>query len=243
MNSRYSILWVVSVILLSCSVMGGDSESLIGKTEAQITEKMGEPKSVMDMGDYRVLGYPGVMVEIRNGKVVKTSAAVVPSPDTTPSSSATPSKSEATESSTSSTSAAEEGAVLELSFTAVDGTQVDLKNYRGKVVLVDFWATWCGPCVGEIPHVLEAYKKYHSQGFEVIGISLDKDKGKLTSFLAEKGMTWPQYFDGKGWNNEISKKHGINGIPAMWLIDKQGRVASKNARKDLDKVVAQALAQ
>ncbi len=75
---------------------------------------------------------------------------------------------------------------------------LSLAGYKGKVVLVDFWATWCGPCVDELPNVIAAYKKYHDKGFEIVGISLDQDKAKLEEFLKEKGMTWPQFLDGKG---------------------------------------------
>src|SRR5271170_2946664 len=111
---------------------------------------------------------------------------------------------------------------LDLKFTAVDGSQVDLANLRGKVVLIDFWATWCPPCRGEVPNVVAAYQKYHDQGFEVIGISLDQDKDALLSFTKQNGMVWPQYFDGKGWDNTVSKSFGIDSIPAMWLVDKKG---------------------
>ena len=132
---------------------------------------------------------------------------------------------------------------LELKFTAVDGSEVGLAKMRGKVVLVDFWATWCGPCVGEVPHVVEAYKKLHDKGFEIVGISLDQNKEKLLAFTKEKGMTWPQYFDGKGWQNEISSKFGINSIPAMWLIDKKGMLATTQARGDLAGEVGKLLAK
>jgi len=122
---------------------------------------------------------------------------------------------------------------LELSFTAVDGRQVDLSKMRGQVVLLDFWATWCGPCIRELPNVLAAYKELHPKGFEIIGISLDDNKEQLEKMTKQKGMTWPQYFDGKGWENDLAKKYGITGIPAMWLIDKKGMVVSMNAREDL----------
>lgn len=133
---------------------------------------------------------------------------------------------------------------VELSFTAVDGTKVDLAKMRGKVVLVDFWATWCGPCIGEIPNVVATYKKLHDKGFEIVGISLDKDKDRLASFTKDKGMTWVQYFDGKVWENEISSKYGIMGIPAMWVLDKKGMIRSTNARgSKLGKLVEDLLAE
>ena len=130
---------------------------------------------------------------------------------------------------------------LDLKYTAVDGTKVDLANMRGKVVLVDFWATWCPPCRGEVPNVVAAYKKYHDQGFEVVGVSLDQDKDALLAFTKENGMVWPQYFDGKGWDNEISKGFGIDSIPAMWLVGKDGKVITTNAREDLAGQVEKAL--
>ncbi len=123
---------------------------------------------------------------------------------------------------------------LDLRYTAVDGTEIDLSQMRGKVVLVDFWATWCGPCMGEVPNVVAAYQKYHDRGFEVVGISLDQDRDKMLRVTQEKGMTWPQYFDGKGWQNAISTSFGINSIPTMWLVNKEGVIATTQARDNLD---------
>lgn len=132
---------------------------------------------------------------------------------------------------------------LELKFTAVDGREVDVSKLQGKVVLIDFWATWCGPCVAELPNVLKAYKELHPKGFEIVGISLDSEKAELEAFVKEKGMEWPQYFDGKGWQNEISSKYGINSIPAMWLLNKKGMVVSTNARGGLEELVTKLLAE
>jgi thiol-disulfide isomerase/thioredoxin len=115
---------------------------------------------------------------------------------------------------------------MDLKFTAVDGTTVDVSKLRGKVVLVDFWATWCGPCVEEVPEIVDIYQKYHAKGFEVVGISLDQDKDTMLAFTKEHGMTWPQYFDGEGWDNKISKSFGIGAIPAMWLLDKKGMLSA-----------------
>ena len=131
---------------------------------------------------------------------------------------------------------------FELKYTAVDGTPVDLAKWHGKVVLVDFWATWCPPCREEVPNVVAAYQKYHDKGFEVMGVSLDEDKQALLDFTSQNGMAWPQYFDGKGWDNSIASANGVRSIPAMWLFGKDGRLITKNARENLDGQVSQVLA-
>ena len=112
----------------------------------------------------------------------------------------------------------------------LDGKPLTTDAYKGKVVLVDFWATWCGPCVAELPNVLAAYQKYHDKGFEIIGISLDKDRDALTKFIAENKMTWAQYFDGQGWENKLSQAYGITSIPATFLLDREGKIAAKDLR-------------
>ena len=128
-----------------------------------------------------------------------------------------------------------------LTFTALDGSQVDLASLRGKVVLLDFWATWCPPCRDEVPNVVAAYNKYHSQGFEIVGISLDQDRDSLTQFAVGNGMVWPQYFDGRGWDNSLAQRFGVRSIPQMWLLDKQGRLITKDGRSDLDGQIADLL--
>ncbi len=125
------------------------------------------------------------------------------------------------------------GKPVALKYTALDGREVDLAKLNGKVVLVDFWATWCAPCVAEVPNVKAAYEKLHPMGFEIVGISFDQEKEALEKFVAQKGMPWPQYFDGKGWENKFGREFGITGIPAMWLIDKKGVLRDMNGREEL----------
>jgi thiol-disulfide isomerase/thioredoxin len=120
------------------------------------------------------------------------------------------------------------GKPFELAFEdAVTGKKVDIKDLMGKVVMIDWWATWCGPCVAEMPHVKEVYKKYKDQGFEIIGISLDQPEaqgglGALKEFVAKNEVPWPQYYQGNGWDSEFSSSWGIMSIPNVFLIDKQG---------------------
>jgi len=135
------------------------------------------------------------------------------------------------------------GKPVDLQFTAVDGREVDLAKMKGKVVLVDFWATWCGPCVGELPHIKEAYDKDHPKGFEIVGISLDREKESLTEFVSGHHMEWPQYFDGQEWQTKFALQFHIESIPAMWLIDKKGNLRDINARTDLSGKVEKLLAE
>jgi thiol-disulfide isomerase/thioredoxin len=122
------------------------------------------------------------------------------------------------------------------------GKPLAIANYKGKVVLIDFWATWCGPCRAELPNVIATYKKYHNQGFEIIGISLDQDQAKLTGFTKSMNMTWPQYFDGQGWGNKLAVKYGMESIPATYLLDGNGKIIGRDLRGDeLTQAVAKAL--
>jgi thiol-disulfide isomerase/thioredoxin len=118
---------------------------------------------------------------------------------------------------------------LELKFTTADGREIDLAKLRGKVVLLDFWASWCGPCITAMPEIVATYRKLHDKGFEIVGISLDEDKAAMDAALKKHEMTWPQHFDGKGWKNEVAARFGIQEIPSMWLLDKKGMVRGSGA--------------
>lgn len=136
------------------------------------------------------------------------------------------------------------GGNLEIEFTALDGAKIDLAKMKDKVVLVDFWATWCSPCVAELPRVKAAYEKFHDKGFEVIGISLDyaKDEDKLKKFIKDKNLPWPQSFEGKGWEHSLAAKYGISSIPATIVIGKDGKIAAIGVRGDeLETKVAELL--
>lgn len=129
-------------------------------------------------------------------------------------------------------------------FTATDlnGHPISLQNYRGKVVLLDFWAVWCGPCIAEMPNVKRVYDKYKDKGFDIIGISLDTDEKRLRNYLKEKNIAWRQVFSGKGWQSPVSQQYGIRGIPAPWLIGRDGTLITKQARgRALGELVTEAL--
>jgi len=110
------------------------------------------------------------------------------------------------------------------------GNPLSLAAFGGKTVLVDFWATWCGPCRGEVPNVVATYKKYHSKGFEIVGVSLDQDKQKMLDYTSQQGMVWRQFFDGQGWKNKLAVQYGVQSIPATFLLDGKGKIIGKDLR-------------
>jgi peroxiredoxin len=131
---------------------------------------------------------------------------------------------------------------LELSFTALDGREIDLAKLRGKVVLIDFWATWHDVCVSEMKTVRQAYERFHERGFEVIGVIYNQEKSEGDGFVAKEKIPWPQFWDGEGLNNAVAEKFGVGSLPTKWLIGKDGRVVDRNARANLMEKVEKILA-
>jgi thiol-disulfide isomerase/thioredoxin len=135
------------------------------------------------------------------------------------------------------------GKPFDLEFTdAITGTPISMKKLKGKIVVIDFWATWCGPCVAEMPKMKELYAKYREQGVEFVGVSLDQpiEQGGLESlkkFVKEKEIAWPQYYQGKGWKGEFSVSWKIHSIPRVFVVDQEGKLYSVDARGKLETII------
>lgn len=124
----------------------------------------------------------------------------------------------------------------------IDGKDLSLARFKGKVLLVDFWATWCPPCRAEVGPLVKVYNKFKDKGFEIVGISFDKERDAFDTFVKENKMEWPHYYDGKGWENEVGPTFGIQSIPSMYLLDAEGKVITNDLRegrleKELEKIL------
>jgi thiol-disulfide isomerase/thioredoxin len=133
------------------------------------------------------------------------------------------------------------GKPLPFEGTDTEGHPIDLKQFRGKVVMFHFWETDCGYCLQELPAIKAIYEKYHPQGLEIISVSFDHDKNRYTQFLKKYPMPWPQYFAGNDWNETHGRFFDIQGLPNVWLVDKQGDLRFINARENLTGDVEQLL--
>ncbi|GAB4205068.1 MAG: TlpA disulfide reductase family protein [Bacteroidia bacterium] len=120
--------------------------------------------------------------------------------------------------------------IMEFSQTSTDGKIVNIRDFEGKYVLIDFWASWCGPCRMENPYVVAAYNKYKDKGFTVLGVSLDQNKNAWLKAIEKDHLTWTHVSDLKGWSNEVAQAFGISSIPQNILIDKNGIIIAKNLR-------------
>ncbi len=138
------------------------------------------------------------------------------------------------------------GEKFEFSFTdIVTGDEISMNDLRGQVVVIDFWATWCGPCLTKMPEMKRLYEEHHESGLEIIGISLDEDVETVLNFLDdEMELPWLHACeDGAGWDTPIARDWGISGIPTIFVVDREGRLHSTNARGELDEMIPELLAR
>lgn len=116
--------------------------------------------------------------------------------------------------------------------TALDGRPVALSDYRGKVLLIDFWATWCPPCRAELPYLTRVYEKYRADGFEVLSISLDDEatRQNVPAFIQQHRMNWRHICDGRGWETPVARRYGVRAIPLTVLVGRDGKIVAVNVR-------------
>lgn len=130
----------------------------------------------------------------------------------------------------------------EIELETPEGKELALSSLKGKIVLIDFWASWCGPCRKEMPNVVKAYAKFKNKGFEIFGVSLDQDKARWIEAIQKDGITWPQVSDLKQWQSSVVRQYNIQGIPYTVLLDREGNILAKNLRgEELEKKLTEVL--
>ena len=133
--------------------------------------------------------------------------------------------------------------VTDFSTTDLDGNPISLRDYRGKVVLLDFWGVWCGFCIDEMPNLKKVYATYKDQGFDIIGVSLDDEESELRDYIKKNNIQWRQIYSGERWEGDpLALQYKIRGVPEQWLIDRDGKLITHKARgEDLERLVMEAL--
>lgn len=130
-----------------------------------------------------------------------------------------------------------------INWKTVDGKAVTNQELKGRIIIIDFWATWCGPCMAEAENMVNLAKEYGPKGVNIIGVSLDKDIEKMKKIAKEKGFDWPQVCDGKGWNSPPVKEWGVKGIPDTFILSPEGKVLWRGhpaqIKKPLEEIVKQ----
>ena len=129
------------------------------------------------------------------------------------------------------------GERYDFSLVSMDGEELSCDTLAGKVVVLDFWATWCGPCVKELPHLRELYAEYADDGLEIVGLSFDRSRNRLTKFLGANDVPWPQVFLTEAQQRQVGENTGVTSIPRLFVLDRDGKLVTTQGRGRLDAII------